>query len=209
MLWVGWFGFNAGSELAADGIAASAFCATHFAAAAGALAWAGMEWITRGKPSVLGACSGAVAGLVCITPASGFVQPMPAIVMGVAAGMVCFFACTKLKIDVRLRRLARRLRRARRRRHAGRDPDRRVRHACTSAIRVVSDGQPVGLIEGGTDCSSASSSAVVRDLGLRGRGHVHPPQGARRDDGPARRKQDRRCKGLDLSQHGEEGYIFL
>src|SRR5262245_55661561 len=97
MLWVGWFGFNAGSELASDGLAASAFCVTHFAAAAGTLSWAGMEWITRGKPSVLGAASGAVAGLVCITPASGFVQPMPAIGMGIAVGVVCFLACTKLK----------------------------------------------------------------------------------------------------------------
>ena len=79
LLWVGWFGFNAGSALAADGVAASAFAATHFSAAAGALAWAGMEWIMRGKPTVLGACSGAVAGLVCITPASGYVLPMPAL----------------------------------------------------------------------------------------------------------------------------------
>src|SRR5688572_25984891 len=97
MLWVGWFGFNAGSELASDGLASSAFCVTHFAAAAGTLSWAGMEWMTRGKPSVLGAASGAVAGLVCITPAAGYVQPMPAIVMGIAVGIVCFFACTKLK----------------------------------------------------------------------------------------------------------------
>src|SRR3954462_13544389 len=97
MLWVGWFGFNAGSELASDGLASSAFCVTHFAAAAGALSWAGIEWITRGKPSVLGAASGLVAGLVCITPASGYVQPMPAIVMGIAVGIICFLACTKLK----------------------------------------------------------------------------------------------------------------
>jgi ammonium transporter, Amt family len=82
MLWVGWFGFNAGSELGSDRLTTTAFCVTHFAAAAGALAWAGMEWITRGKPSVLGAASGLVAGLVCITPASGFVQPMPALLMG-------------------------------------------------------------------------------------------------------------------------------
>ena len=72
MLWVGWFGFNAGSALNASGLAASAFCATHFAAAAGGLTWAAMEWITRGKPSILGTCSGVVAGLVCITPAAGY-----------------------------------------------------------------------------------------------------------------------------------------
>ena len=97
MLWVGWFGFNAGSALNASGLAASAFCATHFAAAAGGLTWAAMEWITRGKPSILGTCSGVVAGLVCITPAAGFVTPMPALLMGVAVGVVCFLACTSLK----------------------------------------------------------------------------------------------------------------
>ena len=97
MLWVGWFGFNAGSELASDDLAASAFVVTHFAAAAGALGWAGMEWITRGKPTILGTASGVVAGLVCITPASGFVNPMPALIMGLAAGAVCFLACTTLK----------------------------------------------------------------------------------------------------------------
>ncbi len=97
MLWVGWFGFNAGSALNASGLAASAFCATHFAAAAGGLTWAAMEWITRGKPSILGTCSGVVAGLVCITPASGYVTPMPALLMGVAVGIVCFLACTVLK----------------------------------------------------------------------------------------------------------------
>ena len=97
MLWVGWFGFNAGSELASDDLTSSAFCATHFSAAAGAVAWALIEWITRGKPSVLGTASGAVAGLVCITPAAGFVQPMPALAMGAAAGLVCYFACSKLK----------------------------------------------------------------------------------------------------------------
>lgn len=97
MLWVGWFGFNAGSELASDGLTSSAFATTHFSAAMGAVAWALMEWITRGKPSVLGTASGAVAGLVCITPAAGFVQPMPALVMGAAAGVVCFLACGALK----------------------------------------------------------------------------------------------------------------
>ena len=97
MLWVGWFGFNAGSALASNGLAASAFVVTHFSAAAGAVAWAAAEWIGRGKPSVLGCASGAVAGLVCITPASGFVQPMPALVMGAAAGVACFAACSQLK----------------------------------------------------------------------------------------------------------------
>jgi len=97
MLWVGWFGFNAGSELMSDHLSASAFCATHFAAAAGGLSWAFYEWITRGKPSVLGTASGVVAGLVCITPAAGFVNPMPAYIMGAIAGVVCAFACGKIK----------------------------------------------------------------------------------------------------------------
>lgn len=93
MLWVGWFGFNAGSELASDHLTSSAFAATHFSAAAGAVAWSVYEWLTRGKPSVLGAASGAVAGLVCITPAAGFVNPMPALIMGAAGGVVCAIAC--------------------------------------------------------------------------------------------------------------------
>jgi len=97
MLWVGWFGFNAGSQLGSDGQAASAFVVTHLSAAAGAVAWAGYEWLTRGKASALGAASGAVAGLVCITPAAGFVQPMPALVMGGLAGITCYLACSQLK----------------------------------------------------------------------------------------------------------------
>ncbi len=97
MLWVGWFGFNAGSAVNAGALASSAFMATHFCAASGGLTWAGLEWIFRGKPSVLGACSGVVAGLVCITPASGFVGPMPALIMGVAVSCVCYAACTVLK----------------------------------------------------------------------------------------------------------------
>lgn len=97
MLWFGWFGFNAGSELASDGLTSSAFAVTHFAAAAGAIAWATTEWLALGKPTVLGASSGAVSGLVCITPAAGFVQPMPAILMGITAGILCYFACSKLK----------------------------------------------------------------------------------------------------------------
>src|SRR5436190_4402993 len=88
LLWVGWFGFNAGSALGASGLATSAFVATHFAAATATLGWVIAEWMRTGKPSVLGAISGAVAGLVAITPASGFVQPMPAMIIGFAAGVV-------------------------------------------------------------------------------------------------------------------------
>lgn len=208
MLWVGWFGFNAGSELASDGLAASAFCATHFAAAAGTLAWAGMEWVTRGKPSVLGAASGAVAGLVCITPASGYVQPMPALVMGVAAGIVCFFACTKLKAAF------------------GYDDslDAFGVHGVGGTLgavltgvfatrevadpTLVSQGNPVGLVDGNPKLlvgqvvaalvtwvlATAGSFVILKVLDLT--------MGLRV-------RRDEEIQGLDLSQHGEEGYIFL
>jgi len=97
LLWVGWFGFNAGSALGASGLATSAFVATHFGAAAGAVGWAAAEWIRNGKPSVLGGISGAVAGLVAITPASGFVTPMSALWIGLIAGVFCFFMVVKVK----------------------------------------------------------------------------------------------------------------
>ncbi len=97
LLWVGWFGFNGGSALAANGLASNAFVCTHFAAAAAALGWMLVEWVKGGKPTVLGAISGAVAGLVVITPASGFTTPMYAMVMGFVGGIVCFFGATELK----------------------------------------------------------------------------------------------------------------
>ena len=97
LLWVGWFGFNAGSALASNGLASSAFVATHFAAATAALSWSAAEWIKNGKASALGAISGAVAGLVAITPAAGFVGPMPALVIGLVAGLFCYWMVTKVK----------------------------------------------------------------------------------------------------------------
>ncbi len=97
LLWVGWFGFNAGSALAASPLATSAFVATHFATAAAALGWLFVEWVHNGKPSMLGGISGAVAGLVAITPASGFVKPFPALLIGFLAGMICFFMVTVVK----------------------------------------------------------------------------------------------------------------
>jgi Amt family ammonium transporter len=97
LLWVGWFGFNAGSAGAADGRAGMAMLVTQLATAAASLAWMCSEWVSRGKPSVLGIASGAVAGLVAITPASGFVGPTPAVIIGIAAGVVCFIAATSLK----------------------------------------------------------------------------------------------------------------
>ena len=97
LLWVGWFGFNAGSALGAGSLATSAFISTHFATAAAVVGWAGAEWLRNGKPSTLGAISGAVAGLVAITPASGFVGPRAALAIGLAAGIVCYFMVAKVK----------------------------------------------------------------------------------------------------------------
>jgi Amt family ammonium transporter len=205
MLWVGWFGFNAGSELASDELTSSAFAVTHFSAAAGAVAWAAMEWLTRGKPSVLGTASGAVAGLVCITPAAGFVNPMPALVFGLAAGVVCFVACTTLKSKF------------------GYDDslDAFGVHGiggtlgavltgvfATRACWNIDGGNPLGVIEGSTRILVGQLVAVAvtvvfavavtfvllkildATMGLRV-------------------SQQEETQGLDLSQHGEEGYIFI
>ena len=97
MLWVGWFGFNAGSQLAADGVAGMAMAVTHICTATAAFTWMVVEWVRHGKPSALGIATGAVAGLVAITPASGTVGPIGAILIGIASGVLCFFAATTLK----------------------------------------------------------------------------------------------------------------
>jgi Amt family ammonium transporter len=97
MLWVGWYGFNAGSAVAADGIAANAFMTTTIATAVASFVWPLAEWIARGKPSVLGFCSGAVAGLVVVTPACGFIDAKGALIIGIAAGLVPWFFCLKVK----------------------------------------------------------------------------------------------------------------
>jgi Amt family ammonium transporter len=97
MLWVGWFGFNAGSAVAADGVAGMAMLVTHTSAAAGALMWMAVEWVRHGKPSALGAVTGMVAGLGTITPASGFVGPMGALLIGASAGFICYWATQLVK----------------------------------------------------------------------------------------------------------------
>ena len=119
MLWVGWFGFNAGSALAANGSAGMAMLVTHTAAAAGCVAWMAQEWVRFGKPSVLGIVTGMVAGLGTITPASGYVGPGGALVIGLLAGTVCFWATQYVKRRLADRRFPRRLSRARRRRNHG------------------------------------------------------------------------------------------
>ncbi len=204
MLWVGWFGFNAGSALAADGIAASAFCATHFAAAAGGLAWAGAEWVSRGKPTVLGTCSGVVAGLVCITPAAGFVQPMSALLMGLAAGVACYLACTSLKGKF------------------GYDDslDAFGVHGvggtlgalltgvfATRAVWDIGAGKPLGLIEGGNVfVGQVAAVAITWVFAIVVSFFLLKVLDATMG---LRVSKSEEIQGLDLSQHGEEGYIFL
>ena len=97
MLWFGWFGFNAGSALAANGLAVSAFVTTNAAAACAGLTWAFLEWIRNGKPTVFGVVTGSIAGLATITPASGFVSPIPGLIIGMLASIVCFFAVAVIK----------------------------------------------------------------------------------------------------------------
>ncbi len=205
LLWVGWFGFNAGSALAASPLATSAFVNTHFAAAAAALGWVVAEWIHNGKPTALGAISGAVAGLVAITPASGFVQPFPALLIGLLAGVVCSFMVFEVKSRL------------------GYDDslDAFGVHGAggtlgalltglfaTSAINAIyGNGVATGAIDGhwGQVLNQLAGVAIAwgisivgtlvllfvvdKVIGLR----VSPEQEA---------------AGLDLSQHGEEGYDF-
>ncbi len=204
LLWVGWFGFNAGSALAADGIAASAFTTTHFSAAAGTLAWAFTEWLRTGKPTLLGASSGAVAGLVCITPAAGFVQPMAALAMGAAAGVMCSFTCSVMKHKL------------------GYDDslDAFGVHGlggtlgailtgifATRAVWDLGKGQKLGLLEGGT-VLTAQIIATVATWVLAGAATfvllkvLDVAMGLRVS-------RDEELQGLDITQHNEEGYIFI
>ncbi len=205
MLWVGWFGFNAGSELASDDVAANALVVTHFSAAAGAVAWAFIEWLTRGKASVLGAASGAVAGLVCITPAAGFVQPMPALLMGAAGGLVCYIACSKVKTTF------------------GYDDS-------LDAFGVHGVGGTLGAILTGVFATKDVNPGFANGLWYDPSGGVKLLIGQiaavivtfvfsivatfiilKVLDATMglRVSQEEETLGLDLSQHGEEGYIFL
>ena len=210
MLWVGWFGFNAGSALDASGLAASAFCATHFAAAAAGLTWAGAEWIVRGKPTLLGTCSGVVAGLVCVTPAAGYVTPMSAIVMGVAVGVVCFWSCTYLKgrfkYDDSLDAfgvhgvggtLGAILTGVLATRATG----------ATASIAGIPKDTPLGLLEGGT-LIAGQIAAVAITWGLAALATLVILKVLDAVMGLRVSEQDE-IQGLDLSQHGEEGYIFI
>ncbi len=205
MLWVGWFGFNAGSELASDHLATSAFATTHFSAAAGLLGWVFYEWLTTGRPTVLGAASGLVAGLVCITPAAGFVNLMPALLFGLAAGVVCAMACSKLKPMM------------------GYDDslDAFGVHGvggslgalltgvfATRAAWNIDAGNKLGLIEGESRVFIGQRvavgvtwvfSIVATVIILKVIDGVMGLRVTEQDE----------VRGLDVSQHGEEGYIFV
>jgi len=209
LLWVGWFGFNAGSALAAGGLATSAFVATHFGAAAAAIGWSGAEWLRNGKPSVLGAVSGAVAGLVAITPAAGFVSPMSALAIGLIAGAFCFWMVAKVKARF------------------GYDDS-------LDAFGVHGAGGTIGALLTGIFASSAINPIFKDPSGNTGpsgllEGNAH--QLLNQCVGVAiawvlaivgtlvlllivdkvvglRVSEDEEMQGLDLSQHGEEGYYW-
>jgi ammonium transporter, Amt family len=203
MLWVGWFGFNAGSALAANRLASSAFAATHFAAASGGLTWAVLEWSRRGRPSVLGVCSGLVAGLACITQAAGYVTPMPALLIGVLGALACYTACTAVKARFRY------------------DDSLDVFGVhgvagtlgalltgifATRATGACGDGKLLGWWEGGS-LLNAQAVAIVVAWGLAIAGTFAILKVVDALVG-LRVSREGEVEGLDLSQHDEEGYIL-
>ena len=207
LLWVGWFGFNAGSALSAGSLATSAFVATHFGAASAALGWSAAEWLRNGKPSALGAISGAVAGLVAITPAAGFVSPMSAIVIGLLAGVGCYFMVAKVKMRF------------------GYDDslDAFGVHGAGGTLGALLTGifassavNPIfkdaqgntlasGLLEGNPHQLLNQLAGVVIAWGLAIAGTIVILKVVDLTIG-LRVKEDDEIQGLDLSQHGEEGY---
>jgi ammonium transporter, Amt family len=209
MLWVGWFGFNAGSALAAGSLATSAFVATHFAAASAAIGWAGAEWIRNGKASVLGGISGAVAGLVAITPASGFVKPMPALAIGLIAGVFCYWMVARVKAKF------------------GYDDslDAFGVHgaggtlgALLTGVFAVSTINPIfkdaqgkvlasGLLEGNTHqlLNQLAGVCIAWVLGIVGTLAILKLVDVTIG---LRVPEEEEVQGLDLSQHGEEGYYW-
>lgn len=207
LLWVGWFGFNAGSALSASGLASSAFVATHLAAAAAALGWMGAEWLHSGKPSMLGGISGCVAGLVAITPASGFVMPMPALLIGLLAGIFCFWMVTTVKnifkYDDTLDAFG----------VHGAGGTLGAILTGVFATNVINSAQingkvvPLGLVDGnpGQILNQAIGVAIAISLAAVGTiiilKIVDVLIGVRVD-------AETEEQGLDLTQHGEEGYIL-
>ncbi len=209
LLWVGWFGFNAGSAVAASGLATSAFVATHFGAAAATLGWMLAEWMKSGKPSVLGGISGCVAGLVAITPASGFVSPMSALIIGFAAGIVCYLMVTSVKAKF------------------GYDDalDAFGVHGAGGTLGAILTGvfatnavndalkdasgkaMPLGLVDGngGQIANQLVGAGIAWVLGIVGTLIILKICDVLIG---VRVERDHEVQGLDLSQHGEEGYIL-
>ncbi len=203
LLWVGWFGFNAGSAGAANALAANAFAATHLAAAAGTVAWAGIEWIKRGKPSILGACSGAVAGLVCVTPASGSCSPIAGIILGLAAGLVCYYFCTTIKnkfgYDDSLDAFGV---------HGVGGTLGALLTGVFASKAITGSAEKCGLLEGNAQQVVAQVVGIVAAIALAVVGTVIILKIVDALLG-LRVNQAGELQGLDLNQHGEEGYIFL
>jgi len=203
LLWVGWFGFNAGSALSSGSLATSAFVTTHFSAAAATLGWVIVEWFRTGKPSMLGAISGSVAGLVAVTPAAGFVTPMSALVIGFISGIFCYFMVTKVKgwfgYDDSL--------------------DAFGIHGvggtlgalltgifATSAINdVFGDMKPVGIVDGNVTQFLNQGVGVLITLFIAAVGTYIILKIVNATIG-LRVSENDEITGLDLSQHGEEGY---
>ena len=207
LLWVGWFGFNAGSAVAANGLATSAFLNTHFAAATAAVGWSLAEWLKNGKPSVLGAISGCVAGLVAITPASGFVKPMSAILIGLIAGVVCFLAVAVIKgkfgYDDSLDAFGV---------HGvgGTTGALLTGVFATNAINGIKDGEhlrALGLADGNAGQILNQLWSVLISWGLAIVATLIILKVVDAVIG-LRVSVDDEQQGLDLSQHGEEGYTF-
>ncbi len=200
LLWVGWFGFNAGSALGSGSLATSAFVATHFGAAAAVVGWTGTEWLRGGKPSVLGAISGAVAGLVAITPASGFVTPISALIIGLIAGAFCYLMVAKVKVRF------------------GYDDslDAFGVHGAGGTIGALLTGvfaakavNPLGsgLLEGNARQLGNQTIGVLISWGLAIVGTLIILFVVDQTIG-LRVSEEHETQGLDLSQHGEEGYSW-
>jgi ammonium transporter, Amt family len=205
LLWVGWFGFNAGSALAANSLATSAFVATHFASTAAALGWLGVEWLRLGKPTVLGAISGAVAGLVAITPAAGFVTPIAALIIGVVAGAICYFMTSSIK------------------RRFGYDDSLDVFgiHGAGGTLGAVLTGvfasravnpvfkdAPVGLLDGNSEQLLNQAIGVLVAISVAVIGSFIILKVVDRIIG-FRVTREEEIIGLDITQHGEEGYELV
>ncbi|HAB13048.1 MAG TPA: ammonia channel protein [Planctomycetaceae bacterium] len=203
LLWVGWFGFNAGSALGVNALAANAFVTTHLAGATGLLGWMAIEWIQSGRPTVLGACTGGVAGLACITPACGAVSPLSGLVIGLLAGLICYVMCTSVKnrlgFDDSLDVFG----------VHGTSGVLGLLMAGVLASPAVTGGEEFnGLVYGATGQFINQVAGILATTALAIVGTLLLLLVLRATIG-LRVDPDGEREGLDLNQHGEEGYIFL